>query len=174
MLRRLIIGLVAAFPICISSACTILITASGKGDIKRSMENRDRIMNEMGPGERSNYIRKQTLETMALGRDLFASVQFGRTDRSCDTCHPNGGSNGLEAEVGGVGVTIPTLIGAATAYPKYSPASDQVISLCQMINTCLVLFMDGRPLDLDSPEMVAITMYVSSLSNGKEITHVSE
>lgn len=169
MLKRVILGFVIGVPMFMSSACAILIAASGKGDIKRSMENRDRLMIEMGPGERSAHVAEKTAGTMSWGRDLFVSSELGRNGQACDACHPGGGTTGGEAHLGDVTMPIPTLLGAAAAYPRFSPASDQVVSLSQMINNCLELFMDGRPLELDSGEMVAITMYVASLSNGQDM-----
>lgn len=174
MLNRLRIGIAVGSTMLTLSACSVMIAASGKGDIKRSMENRDRIMNEMGPGERSAYISEKTADTMSLGKSLFAGVQLGRNERSCESCHPGGGTTGSEASVGDVSLPIPSLIGVAAEYPKFSVADNQVVSMVRMIDNCIVLFMDGGHVALDSPEMVAIAMYVTSLSNGREMTGAGE
>jgi len=65
-----------------------------------------------------------------------------------------------------MGMAIPTLKGSAATFPKYKANAKAVITLQQMNNMCIQMIMKGTPLKLDSPESVALSAYVTSLSNG--------
>ncbi len=65
---------------------------------------------------------------------------------------------------------IPTLVGAAAHFPKYKVPNDEVITLQQMNNNCIRMFMAGKRLPLNSPETYYLAQYVTSLSNGDEVT----
>ena len=66
-------------------------------------------------------------------------------------------------------IPIPTLVGASALFPKYQKPNDRVITLAQMTNNCIRLFLDGKGVELNSREAVALSMYVSSLSNGQTV-----
>jgi hypothetical protein len=74
------------------------------------------------------------------GKDLFRETALGTSNKSCNTCHPDG--EGLS----GVGERL-----------------NQQKELERMINKCIAGPLKGKELDLSSPEMTALTTYLRSL-----------
>ncbi len=99
------------------------------------------------------------------GKVLFNDTKLGKTGTSCNSCHPGGDSSGGTV----MGMEIPSLKGAAASFPKYKKPAKRVITLSQMNNMCIKMIMEGEPLKLDSDEAIALTAYVTSLSNGVKI-----
>lgn len=91
---------------------------------------------------------------------------------ACSSCHPGGGTTGGEAQIPmrEFKMPIPSLVGSASSFPKYKIPNDDVITLQQMNNNCIQMFMGGHGLKLDSPDAWALEMYVASLSNGETVT----
>ena len=83
------------------------------------------------------------MSVVAKGRDLWTSPDLGTNGVSCAQCHPNAANTHPET------------------YPKFQQQLGKVIALRDMINWCLLNPLEGAPLDLDSPEMVAIEAYVT-------------
>ena len=63
-------------------------------------------------------------------------------------------------------MTIPTLKGASATFPKYKASAQSVITLQQMQNMRIQMIMKGAPQKLDSADSIALSAYVTSLSNG--------
>jgi len=99
------------------------------------------------------------------GKKLFKNSKLGKTGSSCNSCHPGGGTSGGEM----MGMPIPSLKKAAATFPKYKTPAKRVITLSQMNNLCIKMVMEGKPLELDSDEAIALAAYVTSLSNGEKI-----
>jgi hypothetical protein len=99
------------------------------------------------------------------GKALFNDTKLGKTGTSCNSCHPGGDSSGGTV----MGMEVPSLKGAAATFPKYKKPAKGVITLSQMNNMCIKMIMEGEPLKLDSDEAIALTAYVTSLSNGVKI-----
>lgn len=114
-------------------------------------------------------------EALRIGKDLFNDPDLGTKGLACNSCHPAGGTTGGEAEIqkrmghGPYKLPIPSLIGAAARFPRYKVPQDGVITLAQMNNNCMRMFMGGKRLPLDSPESSYLAAYVTSLSEGEEI-----
>lgn len=104
-------------------------------------------------------------KAIARGRALFNDPKLGKTGSSCNGCHPGGKSSGGQV----MGMMIPSLEGAAATFPKYKKSAKRVITLSQMNNLCIEMIMKGSPLKLDSDEAIALTAYVTSLSNGVKV-----
>jgi thiosulfate dehydrogenase len=82
---------------------------------------------------------------------------------TCSNCHFNGGiSEG--GKNGGL-----SLVGVATEYPKYRPRAKAVVDLLFRTNSCFVRSMNGKPLPLESKEMVALVTYFQWISKGLPI-----
>lgn len=121
------------------------------------------------PGDPNSKPNGQTIDpkaelekVIARGKVLFNDPKLGKSGSSCNSCHPNGGTTGGQM----MGMAIPTLKGSAATFPKYKANAKAVITLQQMNNMCIQMIMKGTPLKLDSPESVALSAYVTSLSNG--------
>lgn len=60
------------------------------------------------------------------------------------------------------------LLQTAEHYPRYSGRAGQMTDVEDRINECMQRSMNGRPLPLDSPEMMAIAAYLRSLGSRYE------
>ncbi len=77
------------------------------------------------------------------GRALWGSPELGTNGVACGQCHPNAANTHPET------------------YPKFQQQIGRVVPLREMINWCLQHPLEGEPLALDSPEMVAMEAYAT-------------
>ncbi len=77
------------------------------------------------------------------GDALFHSNKLGENTVSCDMCHPNASNTHPET------------------YPKFQKQIGEVVSLRDMINWCIQNPLEGEPLALDDPKMIAIEAYIT-------------
>ncbi|MBI5887485.1 MAG: hypothetical protein HZB82_02075 [Deltaproteobacteria bacterium] len=131
------------------------------------VEAMKKMMMEMQP---------DTLEaSLKRGERLFNDNTLGKnsTGTSCATCHPKGGSLGGAADMEWKGqamkAAIPTLIGAAASFPKPIGPMKAMSAVSGQNNMCIMTFLKGTPLDLNSQEATDLEAYVYSLSKGKKI-----
>jgi len=143
----------------------------GKGDLMGAMENMDKVMKDMTPEQRAQHMAQKQQEALNAGRSLFKDPDLGKNGQSCNSCHPGGTTTGGEAQIPmrDYRIPIPSLVGASARFPKYKVPNDRVITLAEMNNNCIKMFMDGNALDLDSKESIALAMYMTSLSNGENV-----
>lgn len=97
-----------------------------------------------------------------VGQDLYMHDRFGGM-RTCNTCHTNGGRGPGKLPNG---ATIPSLQGAAAAFPRFVPATGRVITLEQQLVKCIAGGIGGRPPALGSVALNDLAAYVTSLSKG--------
>jgi len=119
----------------------------------------------------------QTLEeSTERGRRLFNDTTLGlnKSGQSCASCHSEGGTVGGASEMTWKGmkmkVAIPTLKGAAAHFPKPMGPMKKVVTLAGMGNMCIMTFLKGRPLDLNSQEATDLEAYVTSFSVGRRLS----
>ena len=109
---------------------------------------------------------------IARGQAPFKDPSAGGGGRavSCNSCHVDGGPTGQTARVTDRDqqFAIPTLVGAAGRFPRYTAPYDAVTTLQQMNNYGNRVFMGGKGFELNSPEAWALEAHVASLSNGKD------
>jgi len=101
-------------------------------------------------------------QAVQQGAEIFATDKFGGV-RTCSTCHSNGGKT--EGTLPGGG-HIPSLMGVAALFPKFVPQKHRVITLEQQLAHCIQGGLQGKPPASDSPEMVDLIAYLTSLSKG--------
>ena len=77
------------------------------------------------------------------GRELWTSPTLGTNGVACAQCHPNAANTHPET------------------YPKFQQQLGRVIALRDMINWCIQQPLEGKPLKLDDPKMVAIEAYIA-------------
>lgn len=77
------------------------------------------------------------------GRDLWTSPELGTNGVACAQCHPNAANTHPET------------------YPKFQQQLGRVIAIRDMINWCIQQPLEGQPLKLDDPKMVAIEAYIA-------------
>jgi sulfur-oxidizing protein SoxA len=84
------------------------------------------------------------------GAAMWRRVE-GSQGRSCQSCHQN---------------AVETMKGVATRYPAYDQRSGSILNLELVINRERVEKMGAAPLAYESPELLAITAFVSHQSRG--------
>src|SRR3989338_9516958 len=85
---------------------------------------------------------------MQMGEKLWNDTKLGTSGMACATCHPDG--KGLKN----------------TPFPKYLKMPNDILTLDQMINFCMINPMKGKALKWNSSEITAIAAYVQA--NAKE------
>jgi thiosulfate dehydrogenase len=91
---------------------------------------------------------KEYMSVVAKGRELWTSGALGTNGVACAQCHPNAANTHPET------------------YPKFQQQLGRVIALREMINWCLQQPLEGKPLPLDDPKMVALEAYISHERRG--------
>lgn len=144
-----------------------------------AMANMDKYMANMNAMKKLPMRIKHTQqEAIAYGKKLFNDPKALSTNGlACSSCHPGGGTTGGEAETPMPSpktgkpykLPIPSLIGAAATFPKYKVPNDAVITLGDMNNNCIMMFMAAQPLNPKSKEYKALVAYVTSLSNNDKV-----
>jgi thiosulfate dehydrogenase len=86
---------------------------------------------------------KQYRSVVDRGRELWVSAELGTNGVACAQCHPNAADTHPET------------------YPKFQQQLGKVIALREMINWCLQNPLEGKPLALDDPDLVALEAYVT-------------
>ena len=77
------------------------------------------------------------------GRKLWTDPALGTNGVACAQCHPNGANTHPET------------------YPKFQKQLGKVVAIREMINWCIQNPLEGKPLALDDPRMVAIEAYLA-------------
>jgi cytochrome c len=86
---------------------------------------------------------QEFMSVVEKGRALWGSPELGTNGVACGQCHPNAANTHPET------------------YPKFQKQLGKVITLREMINWCLRNPLEGQPLALDDPRMVAMEAYVA-------------
>ena len=144
-----------------------------------AMKNMDKYMGskEAMMKELPMAMKGKQMRSMARGQELFNSAAIGTNGRTCNTCHPGGGTTGgtvdtpMASELTGkpYALPVPSLIGAAATFPKFKVPNDKVITVSQMNNNCIMMFLGAKPLPIDSAESVNLASFVTSLSAGETL-----
>jgi cytochrome c len=87
--------------------------------------------------------QKEYMSVVEKGRELWTSPGLGTNGVACAQCHPNAANTHPET------------------YPKFQKQLGRVIALREMINWCIQQPLEGQPLALDDPQMVALEAYVA-------------
>jgi thiosulfate dehydrogenase len=145
-----------------------------------AMKNMDKFMaSKEAMMQLPEHLKKTQDESIKLGEELFNSkTALSTNGQACASCHPGGGTTGGEAETPMASeatgkpykLPIPTLIGSAATFPKYKIPNDAVITVGDMANNCIMMFMAAQPLDPKSKEFKALSAYVTSLSNEDKVS----
>lgn len=144
-----------------------------EGKMEVALANIDKAMQNMEATKQEAMAKQE--EALRIGKELFNDANLGKKGLACNSCHPGGGTTGGEVEIkkrmghGPYKLPIPSLIGAAARFPKYKIPNNQPITLAQMNNNCIRMFMSGKRLPLNSPESFYLATYVSSLSEGDQV-----
>src|SRR5262245_46862129 len=84
------------------------------------------------------------------------SKRFAGNNLACGNCH-------LQAATKKFGIPLFGLFGE---FPRYSAGSGAPITIEDRVNACMTRSMNGRPLPVSAPEMLALVAYIKFLSTG--------
>jgi thiosulfate dehydrogenase len=87
--------------------------------------------------------QNEYMSVVETGRELWVSPDLGTNGVACAQCHPNAANTHPET------------------YPKFQQQLGRVIALRDMINWCILNPMEGEPLGLDDPRLVAMEAYIT-------------
>jgi len=86
---------------------------------------------------------KEYMSVVQKGRELWTSPDLGTNGVACAQCHPNAANTHPET------------------YPKFQTQLGRVAALREMINWCIQQPLEGQPLALDDPRLIAMETYVA-------------
>ena len=92
--------------------------------------------------------RNALLAAVAKGDDLWHSAKLGTNGLACGNCHPDGSAANPDT------------------WPKFQTNLGKVATLRDMINWCIRIPLDGKALDPDSDDMIAMEAYATYMSRG--------
>jgi thiosulfate dehydrogenase len=72
---------------------------------------------------------------------------------ACTSCHLNGGTMAFASPFAGL----------APAFPSFQPRAGKIIDFKDRVNGCMRRSMNGKPLDKDSKEMLAMIAFMSNM-----------
>ena len=85
--------------------------------------------------------RMMLLQAVKKGDDLWHNPRLGTNGLACGNCHPDGAASNPHT------------------FPKYQSNLGKVGTLREMINWCIAVPLQGKPLAPDSDEMIAMEAY---------------
>ncbi len=111
-------------------------------------------------------------EMVRYGRELFlhtgyyigpngVSGQYLRNKMNCTNCHQDAGTKRFSFN----------LMLSHARYPQYRAREGRVLSLAERVNNCVMRPHSGRPLPLDSKEMLAFLSYLKWIGADVKNTH---
>jgi thiosulfate dehydrogenase len=92
--------------------------------------------------------RNALLAAVAKGDALWHSAKLGTNGLACANCHPDASAANPET------------------WPKFQTNLGKVATLRDMINWCIRIPLDGKDLDPDGDEMIAMEAYATYMSRG--------
>ena len=88
------------------------------------------------------------LQVVAKGDALWHDGNLGTNGLACGNCHPDGAASNPHT------------------WPKFQTNLGKVGTLREMINWCIAVPMQGKPLALDSADMIAMEAYAAYTHRG--------
>lgn len=106
----------------------------------------------------------QLADAIRLGSQIVRdtgtyAAEYVGNDLACTNCHINAGQ-----QVGAM-----PFVGIAQQFPAYNGRAGRVISLEDRIRGCFLRSMNGTPPPYDSEELLAVSAYISWLSEGHAV-----
>jgi thiosulfate dehydrogenase len=97
---------------------------------------------------------KALLAAVDHGRDLWhgSNPSMSSNGLACGNCHPDAAASNPHT------------------FPKFQADLGKVISLRDMINWCITVPQGGKPLDVNSDDMIAMEAYAFYLYRGEKIS----
>lgn len=84
---------------------------------------------------------------------VYAEEKVG-ANLSCGSCHANAGLDD----------NVAPLVGVMADYPKYMPRPDDIVTIEERINGCMIRSMNGEPFEDGSKELKSMVAYLKYIS----------
>lgn len=94
---------------------------------------------------------QELIDIVHQGDNLWHDGSLGTNGLACGNCHPDGAAIGPQT------------------FPKYQLDMARVVPLREMINWCITVPLAGKPLDVNSPQMLAMEAYAYYMSRGMKL-----
>ena len=172
----LVAGIIYAGESAVSAGAPQALEQADKDMMKNgAMKNMDKYMGTMEAMKTvlPKAVMAKQAASLKNGKRLFNSTTaLGANGQACASCHPGGATTGgtvqtpMKSELTGkpYDLPVPSLVGAAATFPKFKVPNDRVITVSEMANNCIMMFMGAKPIPLKSQEMTDLTAYLHSLS----------
>lgn len=95
--------------------------------------------------------QKMLLDVVRKGDELWHSDKLGTNGLACGNCHPDASATNPHT------------------WPKYQGNLGKVGTLRDMNNWCIIVPMQGSPIDVSSDEMIAMEAYATYMHRGVKI-----
>lgn len=133
-----------------------------------SAEEVKKVRDEIGikPAEPSKFaapryaamLSSQNADQLIYGMRLMTESkammpQHVGDELACTSCHLNGGTMEHASPY----------VGLSALFPSYAPRAGKIIDFKERVNGCMRRSMNGKPLDKDSKEMLAMIAYMNSM-----------
>ncbi len=113
-------------------------------------------------GEAVKYGRQLMLHTAYyIGPDGINEKRYAGNKMNCTNCHQDAGTKPYAFN----------LVTTFRNYPQYRAREGRVSSLAERVNNCITRPLLGKPLPLDSKEMIAIMSYLKWLSDSSYVNN---
>jgi thiosulfate dehydrogenase len=96
--------------------------------------------------------KQEYMSVVKTGRGLWGGPELSTNGVACGQCHPNAANTHPET------------------YPKFQQQLGRVVALRDVINWCIQNPLEGKPLELDDPRMVALEAYIAHERRGVAMT----
>ena len=96
-------------------------------------------------------MNKELIRYVKMGDELFHSDKLGTNGLACANCHPDAANTNPHT------------------FPKFQENVGEFATLRDMINWCIKVPLEGKPLPHDSEEMKAIEAYIYYMYRGKTL-----
>ena len=93
-------------------------------------------------------MHKELIRYVKMGDELFHSPKLGRNGLTCANCHPDAANTNPHT------------------FPKFQENVGEFATLRDMINWCIKVPLEGKPLPHDSEEMKALEAYIYYMNRG--------
>jgi thiosulfate dehydrogenase len=157
MKKIVIIGILFALPIAIFNSCN---SSSANTIAKEDTKDESYITIDTSKipndkfGESVRYGRELMLRTAYyIGPDGIKGKYLGNK-MNCTNCHQDAGTKPYSIN----------LMSSHDNYPQYRGREGKVLTLAERVNNCVMRPHSGKPLPLDSDEMVAFLSYFKWIS----------
>lgn len=95
--------------------------------------------------------QRALMAVVKKGDELWHSDKLGTNGLACANCHPDGSASNPHT------------------WPKYQTDLAKVGTLREMNNWCIMVPLQGQPIDLNSEEMIALEAYATYMHRGVKL-----